>query len=537
MATSVSSEASCRRRPCQWTIAGLVITTLGLQAAGLIAYLRGWASHVPIGYGADLPALVASHGFGFASMVVGLVVVRDDRRNTVGWILLALGLAEAAIISGLFVAAVQIGSGAGASATVTGWLASTLLQTTMGALVALLMLVFPNGRFLARQWRWVAVASVLGAAIRFVEIGFGSGSITYLPTVASPVSLPGLAGDLARESHEHQIGLVVMVAAIVSAVASLAVRYRGAGPTARRQLRWFGVAGVLVSGSALALLRLFTTVEPREGEGQAEWIAFFVAASLQPVAIWIAIRRHRLYEIDRIINRAFVYGAMTAILAGTFTASITLSQRLFIGLTGESSDLPVVLTTLIVATSYTTVRRRLELIAERHLKYETPVFGPFRDGLRQALAVLDPVETARHLLDQAVRELGATGGLVELRTPRGDLTVDTGTMPDGDPAVVVEPGSNAVIRRLALGPRQHGAPYRPRDVEALTELVELSERIHEMRLAGVHSARRRRPLTPQPRLDDVPGVIDAGSAGGHRPVLASPARNEAGGLAGQVASA
>ena len=65
---------------------------------------------------------------------------------------------------------------------------------------------------------------------------------------------------------------------------------------------------------------------------------FFLALCLPPLAILIAISRYRLYEIDHIINRAVLYGSLTAVLAGLFTAAVALSQRLFVALTGEGSD-------------------------------------------------------------------------------------------------------------------------------------------------------------------------------------------------------
>jgi hypothetical protein len=85
-------------------------------------------------------------------------------------------------------------------------------------------------------------------------------------------------------------------------------------------------------------------------------------------AIGIAILRYRLYDIDVIVDRAFVYGALTAILAGLYAASVRLFQALFTGVTGESSDAALVLTTLVLATSFTPIKRRLETIVERRYR-------------------------------------------------------------------------------------------------------------------------------------------------------------------------
>ena len=57
-----------------------------------------------------------------------------------------------------------------------------------------------------------------------------------------------------------------------------------------------------------------------------------------PIAVGLAILRYRLWEVDSIVNHAFVYGLLTAVLAGVFAAMIAFTQRLFLALTGEQSD-------------------------------------------------------------------------------------------------------------------------------------------------------------------------------------------------------
>jgi hypothetical protein len=74
----------------------------------------------------------------------------------------------------------------------------------------------------------------------------------------------------------------------------------------------------------------------------------------------VAISRYRLYDIDVIIGRAVVFGGLTAILAGMYAASIRLFNALFVGLTGESSEAVLVITTLILATTFTPIKGRLE---------------------------------------------------------------------------------------------------------------------------------------------------------------------------------
>jgi hypothetical protein len=86
-----------------------------------------------------------------------------------------------------------------------------------------------------------------------------------------------------------------------------------------------------------------------------------------PVAALIAILRDRLYDIDRLISRTFVYGLLTAILAGLYSALIRLFNAIFVDVTGQSSEIALVMTTLILATTFTPIKQRLEKVVARRL--------------------------------------------------------------------------------------------------------------------------------------------------------------------------
>ena len=87
--------------------------------------------------------------------------------------------------------------------------------------------------------------------------------------------------------------------------------------------------------------------------------------AIGPLAVALAIARYRLYEIDHLVGRTFVYGALTAILAGLYAASLKVFQVLFTAATGESSDAALVLTTLVLVATFTPVKSRLDILAAR----------------------------------------------------------------------------------------------------------------------------------------------------------------------------
>jgi len=127
-------------------------------------------------------------------------------------------------------------------------------------------------------------------------------------------------------------------------------------------------------------------------------MVFTAAAITVPVAALIAITRYRLYDIDRLIGRTFVYGSLTAILAGVYAASIRSFTAFFVGVTGESSDTALVLTTLVLATSFTPIKQRLETVAGERFRPAAPAPAP-------SLAATDFDERIEDIARRVSREL------------------------------------------------------------------------------------------------------------------------------------
>ena len=84
-----------------------------------------------------------------------------------------------------------------------------------------------------------------------------------------------------------------------------------------------------------------------------------------PLALSIAVLRHRLYEIDPIINRTLVYGVLTTMLVGTYVASIVVLQGLLHALAGRESQLAIVASTLFVAALFNPLRRHIRGFIDR----------------------------------------------------------------------------------------------------------------------------------------------------------------------------
>ena len=186
------------------------------------------------------------------------------------------------------------------------------------------------------------------------------------PAIDNPTpAAESLAGPLVGLSV---VGIGLLTIGSVGVAVSLLDRYRDAGMVVRLQLRWYIASAVGIVAGFCAFLAALLWLPPDSPLGEAILVAFLVSAALPPIALFVSITRYRLYDIDTILSRAFVFGTLTAILAGVYTASIRLFNSLFTALTGENSDAALVITTLVIAASFTPIKRRLEAFVERRFR-------------------------------------------------------------------------------------------------------------------------------------------------------------------------
>ena len=226
-----------------------------------------------------------------------------------------------------------------------------LFELGLAALVVLL-LTFPDGRFVPRWTRWVAafaVVEVVSSAL------FPDSFLTDLPPLINLSAFIGLWG-----------------------ICSFAQAYRYkrvSGTVERQQVKWL-VFGVVVLVALLCAYFLPYVLFPTLDEPGALSLSYELAGRalvgsfafmLIPLAIGAAILRHRLYDIDILINRTLVYGSLTAMLLGLYFGGVATIQVLFRVLTGqeEQSQLAVIASTLVIAALFNPLRRRLQTFIDR----------------------------------------------------------------------------------------------------------------------------------------------------------------------------
>ena len=228
-------------------------------------------------------------------------------------------------------------------------LANDTLSLLGAACLYLVFYLFPDGRFVPRWTRWLMLTLLAFG----VSTAFFSGSPLDWETWPSWLGLPFYFGLLG------------------SGVAAQVYRYRRVStPSQQRQTKW------VVFGLAVALLGFVGTIllgELFSSQLDRTWlldellddlvITFFLL--LIPVSIGVAILRSRLFDIDVVINRTLVYGSLTVTLVALYFGGIVVLQRLFIFLTGQTSTLAVVASTLAIAALFTPLRRRIQSFIDR----------------------------------------------------------------------------------------------------------------------------------------------------------------------------
>jgi hypothetical protein len=406
--------------------------------------------------------------FFLSYLAIGVLLAIRRPNTIVSWLLIAIALSFTGTTSqpGVDVQGLIDGTASLYDKIVT-WAAMWSGQLLF-MLYAVLAALFPSGALPAGRWgRTLRIVLPLSAIVVLLS---AIGPTADVNQDGETVQVPnpfGLipAGPIAELGQI--VGFCVAIGAIAIAVASLLARYRTSTGTARLQLRWLFAAITFVLFGIL--FGILATVLTGDQFGGLIWLPAVVAYLAVPIAVAVAIFRYRLYQIDRIVNRALVYGAVTAILAGVFAAATALSQRVFVTLTGESSDASVVLTTLAVATAYTPVRKRVESFVDRYFKYEQRRYGAYRDELHRLLGLVDPVHAARRLATEALAETRAIGAaVIDLD---GRVLASAGQWPTNSTTAVAIRVPGTHVGSILLGPRRDGEPH---DAAALKTLAEVA---------------------------------------------------------------
>jgi len=421
---------------------------------------------------AAAPALLAGI---FPAALVGLFVSLRRPGNVVAWILLLGALSVSVVMLGSVVAQIE------GDTTLGRWAATVAAPWPVLFLWPLaLAFVFPDGSLPSPRWRPVAWAAAFDAfGICFLLI-FGHEHIADGGDSELRSPLPLRIGDWALPIFwVFWAGLLV---SLFAGAAAMRARYKCGDELLRRQVLWLAYGALLIpvwlGGSSLLSLIGFPTEA-------ADAVLLTLLQAWPAVAVAVAITRHGLYSIDRLVNRTLVYAALTGLLVATYAL-----VSLLIGQVVGGSELTASLATIVAALAFLPLRDRLQRLVDRRFSRRrfdaVQMLRDFLEEVRHGRAEPEDVGAVIALA------LGDPGATLVFQLPETAAYADR----DGREVELPDDGRERSVIGRDLGVLLH-APAAPDLIggvlDAAAVPVELARLRVELRLqlAEVESSRAR----------------------------------------------
>jgi hypothetical protein len=225
---------------------------------------------------------------------------------------------------------------------------------------------------------WLTVLVTIAGAL---WVALSPGVIGNLGSIRNPLGIEGLPDGY------KPVQTIILALLFVAAVSTLVLRLRQARGIERQKIKWPAFTAVVAAGGTVLEVSISETI----GSQLLEWAGFVISSVAIvgfPISIGIAIVRYRLYEIDTLINRTLVYGALTVMLGLVYFGGVTATQAIIRTFTGqeEQPQLAIVVSTLVIAALFNPLRRRIQGLIDRRFyrkKYDArKTLGTFSAKLR-----------------------------------------------------------------------------------------------------------------------------------------------------------
>jgi hypothetical protein len=357
------SDTALRR--IAWALLVLVVVALTLAAVHRVAdHIRpgGGGAGAVLGEGGLFLVLL-----GFP--VAGILILRSQPRSRIGWLLMAIGLVWALCGSGAdSYARLAVRHEALPGAGIAALSSALVWVPGVGLMGTFLLLLFPDGRLPSLRWRPVAWLSgvVIASATLTLALSPGKLEVGAVPRLRNP-----LGWEQARPVllPLQTVLVPLLLVCVIACATALVLRFRRSSGVERLQLKWLATAAAAVAGLYLASIVAGLLTGAMFGGQQPAWMdtldsLSFLAFICIPAAVGVAVLKHRLYDIDVVVNRTLVYGTLTLTLAASYIGSVLLLQLLLSPLTSQS-DLAVAGSTLLVAALFRPARRGIQSAVDR----------------------------------------------------------------------------------------------------------------------------------------------------------------------------
>ena len=421
---------------------GFAVVAVISAPLSLWLFLVNRSHHVTVSY------LYGDHVAGLLYPVVGAYLLRRRPDNRVGLVFAATSFAGLNGLAGQYAVAAQlVHHGSWPLGDLAAWINAWAWGPEL-AVPALLVLLFPDGTLASRRWKPVLVAAVVGLAFALVTM-----AVTYHPIDASQkIYNPWVISHSKTVGHISTVGILLVFACTIVGLVGLIRRTRAARGPQRAQLQW------LMFSVVVTVTMTFIALPLPQPAGEAVWA---VAMAAIPVGVVIAVMRHKMLDIQLVLNRTIVYALLTG--------SVVVAYVIAVSLLGEVAAKKVgIAAVAVVALLVAAARDRVQRVVDHAL------FGDRRDPY----AVVDRL---------GQRLDNASGPADALEQIAGELRASLRL-----PSVAVVPDSPA-LKRITVGAPVAGTVDVPISVHG--------EQIGVLRVGRRHQGERLRPEEQSVLLD------------------------------------
>jgi len=325
-----------------------------------------------------------------------------------------------------------------------------------------MLLAFPDGHLPSRRWRWLLYTLIaVGAAglvLCVVTPGPGALGISFAatPGVSPPRSPLAIQGSGAVVTTLSTVVNLFSYAVAALVLASIFLRLRGADADRRHQIKWVAFGAVVTITTVIGLNSI-----PVGNTGIPPLWYFFIGGPLLiiaglaiPVAIGLAVMRYRLYDIDVIISRALVYGALAVSITAVYIG-IAVGIGTLVGSGGQPNLWLSIVATIIVAVGFQPVRERVQKVANRLVygRRATPyeVLSAFSEQVAETHAADEVLPRMARVLREGAGAGVATvwlrtGGFLRPAATYPEAMPQPEALPMEDGTVPEIPGAAATVR-------------------------------------------------------------------------------------------
>ena len=390
---------------------------------------------------AGLRSLNAANSLDLAGILgwgaMGAIVASRQPRNPIGWLFLAIAIA-AGLDAGSY--AYALGglsgtlslSGIRWAAWLHGWVSHVIFPS---GLLLFVFLLFPYGRLPSPRWRWLAITAgvwtAVGTTLSMIDPE-SVGNRGVLPSVPNPLAVRALGA--AWEGWLGATFILGGIALLLAAATASIMRLRRAKGDERQQMKWFALAGgttVVAVAGELVWLGVTSHLFNSDVIILTLTAGFGVAV---PVACGIAVLRHRLYDVDVVINKTLVYGLLAAFITAAY---VTIVVGIGTAIGSRGSVFLSIVATAIVAVFFQPVRERARRLANRVVYGEraTPyeVLSDLAGRMAETISIEDILPRMARIVAEGT---GAARADVWLRVG-GELRPSASWPDDATPPVAV----------------------------------------------------------------------------------------------------